>query len=245
MAIFYSTGHTDALVHAIRMLHNAGVEFVPCPDRQVTHLLLPVLSFEADGRIKGGGSLEALLWQLPADVTVIGGGLSRPELADYKTVDLLQDPAYVADNAAITAHCAIELAARELPVVWTDCPVLVVGWGRIGKHLARLLERLGAQVTVTARKETDLALLRSMGYRATRIEDIDTRIFRLILNTVPQMLLPVCPGNAVKIDLASRLGIGGSDVLWARGLPGKCAPESSGALIAKTVLQQLDKEGAL
>ena len=75
MAIFYSTGHTDALVHAIRLLHDAGVEFVPCPDRNVTHLLLPVPSFDPDGRIKGGCSLEALLWQLPEDVTVIGGGL--------------------------------------------------------------------------------------------------------------------------------------------------------------------------
>lgn len=245
MAIFYSTGHTDALVYAIRMLHNAGVEFVPCPDRQVTHLLLPAPSFDTEGLIKGGGSLESLLWQLPPDVTVIGGGLSRPELAGYQTVDLLQDAAYVAENAAITAYCAMELAAQELPVVWKDCPVLVIGWGRIGKHLARLLERLGAKVTVAARKQTDRALLQSMGYVAQDIADIDTRAHRLIFNTVPEMILPSCPGSAVKVDLASRLGMGGCDVLWARGLPGKYAPESSGALIAQTVLRQLQKEGTL
>lgn len=245
MAIFYSTGHTDALVHAIRMLHNAGIEFVPCPDRQVTHLLLPAPSFASDGRIKGGGSLEALLWQLPPDVTVIGGGLSQPELAEYKTIDLLQDPAYVADNAAITAYCAIELAAQKLPVVWQDCPVLVIGWGRIGKHLARLLERLGAKVTVAARKETDRALLQSMGYVAQDIPQIDPREYSLVFNTVPEMLLPGCPGNAVKIDLASQPGIGGSDVIWARGLPGLYAPESSGALIARTVLRLLQKEDML
>lgn len=245
MAIFYSTGNTDALVHAIRVLHNAGVEFVPCPDRQVTHLLLPVPSFEADGRIKGGGSLEALLWQLPPDVTVIGGGLARPELVGYQTVDLLQDAAYVAENAAITAYCAIELAAQKLPVVWQDCPVLVIGWGRIGKHLARALDRLGAKVTVAARKEADRAMLQSMGYVAQDIGDMVPQEHRLIFNTVPQLLLPSCPGSAVKIDLASQPGIGGSDVIWARGLPGKCAPESSGALIAKTVLVQLQKEGAL
>ena len=245
MAIFYSTGHTDALVYAIRMLHDAGVEFVPCPDRHVTHLLLPAPSFDTDGMIKGGGSLEALLWQLPPDVTVIGGMLERPELTGYKTKDLLQDAAYVADNAAITAYCAIEMAAQQLPVVWKDCPVLVIGWGRIGKHLARLLERLGAKVTVAARKGTDRALLQSMGYVAQDIADIEPREHKLIFNTVAHMLLPNCPGSAIKIDLASQLGMGGCDVQWARGLPGKYAPESSGALIARTVLRQLQQEGAL
>lgn len=245
MAIFYSAGHTEALVYAIRMLHDAGVEFLPCPDRHVTHLLLPIPSFDSDGRIKGGGSLEALLWQLSDEVTVIGGMLDRPELENYRTVDLLEDPSYVSENAAITAYCATTLAAQTLSVVWKDCPVLIVGWGRIGKCLARLLEKLGAQVTVSARKETDRAMLRAMGYTAVDTTDMQTDKFRLIFNTVPEMLLPNCPGNAVKIDLASRPGIGGKDVIWARGLPGKDAPESTGILIARTVLAQLCREGSL
>lgn len=245
MAIFYSTGHTDALVHGIRLLHDAGVEFLPCPDRHVTHLLLPVPSFESDGTIKGGGSLEALLWQLPREVVVVGGMLEHPDLAGYQTIDLLQDASYVAENAAITAYCAIRLAAQRLPMVWKDCKVLVVGWGRIGKSLARLLERLDADVTVAARKETDRALLRAFGYHAIATEALDTRDYHVIFNTVPQMVLPQCPGRALKIDLASRRGLGGDDVIWARGLPGKDAPESAGALIAQTVLRMLDEEDLL
>lgn len=233
------------MVYAIRLLHDAGVEFLPCPDRQVTHLLLPIPSFDPDGRIKGGTSLEALLWQLPEDVTIIGGGLKRPELGTYKTVDLLNDPAYLSENAAITAYCAVELAAQRLPVVWKDCPVLIVGWGRIGKCMARLLDKLDARVTVAARKEADRAMLRAMGYAAVDIPDITTEGFRLIVNTVPEMILPSCVGNAIKLDLASQPGIGGADVLWARGLPGKYAPESSGELIARTVLQKLREDGEL
>lgn len=245
MAIFYSTGHSSALVYAIRMLHDAGVEFLPCPDQHVTHLLLPIPSFDSEGRISGGGSLEALLWQLPKDVTVIGGGLSRPELEDYNTIDLLQDPEYLSENAAITAYCAVALAAQNLPVIWKNCPVLIVGWGRIGKCLARLLDRLDAAVTVAARKETDRALLRAMGYMAADTADMTTEKYRLIVNTVPEMVFHCCQGNALKIDLASKPGIGGTDVLWARGLPGKDAPESSGALIGRTVLAKLQQEGAL
>jgi hypothetical protein len=41
--------------------------------------------------------------------------------------------------------------------------------------------------------------------------------------------------DCLKIDLASQIGIEGDDVLWARGLPGKDAPESAGWLIARTI----------
>ena len=245
MAIFYSTGHTAALVHAIRMLHDNGVEFLPCPDRHATHLLLPVPSFDPDGRIKGGGSLEALLWQLPEDVVIIGGMLDRPELAKYQTVDLLEDPGYVAENAAITAYCAIRLAMQQLPVMLKHCPTLIVGWGRIGKCLARLLRQMDATVTIAARKEADRAMIGALGYTAVDTDGIDPRPYRLIFNTAPQMVLAHCPGNSLKIDLASKPGIGGNDVIWARGLPGKDAPESSGALIAKTVLHYINKENAV
>ena len=46
----------------------------------------------------------------------------------------------------------------------------------------------------------------------------------------------------MKIDLASVKGMEGGDVIWARGLPGKDAPESSGVLIGKTVLRLAMKE---
>lgn len=245
MAIFYAAGHTDALVHAIQKLHDAGIEFLPCPDRHATHLLLPVPSFDTDGRIKGGGSLESLLWQLPEDVIIIGGMLDRPELAKYQVIDLLKDPGYVAENAAITAYCAIRLAMQQLPVMLKHCPTLIVGWGRIGKCLARLLRQMDASVTVAARKETDRAMAKALGYAAVDTDGLNPRPYRLIFNTAPEMVLAQCPGNSLKIDLASKPGIGGADVIWARGLPGKDAPESSGALIAQTVLHYINKENAV
>ena len=64
----------------------------------------------------------------------------------------------------------------------------------------------------------------------------------MIFNTVPALVLPDAPADALKIDLASKPGIGGTDVLWARGLPGKFAPESAGKLIAQTVLRLLKEE---
>ena len=240
--IFYCAGNSRAQIYAAAFLMEEGVSLLPCPDHTVTHLLLPVPSFEPDGSIKGGGDLGDILAKLPKTVTVIGGNLNRPELSEYEVLDLLEDPWYLARNASITAHCTLELALAKLPVTLEKCPVLVIGWGRIGKCLAKLLHGLGACVTVAARKESRRVMIEALGYKSCPIEEIHAENYRLIINTVPAMVLPAAPGTALKIDLASQPGIGGAGVLQARGLPGLLAPESSGALIAQLVSQWLKEK---
>lgn len=240
--VFYCAGDSKALIYTAAFLSEAGATFLPYPDHSVTHLLLPVPSFTTDDSIKGGGELSPILAQLPKTVTVIGGGLRRPELFGYEVLDLLEDPLYLARNASITAHCALELALAKLPVTLEKCPVLVVGWGRIGKCLAKLLKGLGADVTVAARKESRRVMIEALGYRSCTMEGIHTEHYRLIINTVPAMILPNAAGTALKIDLASVPGMTGRDVLWAKGLPGLLAPESSGALIAQTISQWIEEK---
>lgn len=241
-AKFHLIGHTAAIIYAAATLHDAGYPLLPYPDPEATHLILPVPSFEPDGGVRGGGDILQILSLLPKNITVIGGNLDRPELESYKKIDLLKDPYYTAENAAITAHCAVKLAMHKLPATFDGQSVLVIGWGRIGKCLARLLAALGAKVTVAARKEADRSILLALGYGAVDTENIDTAPYRVVFNTVPVMTVPFCFGNALKIDLASKPGIGGSDVIWARGLPGKDAPESSGELIAKTIIRLMEEE---
>lgn len=240
--IFYAAGQTDALNYAVGILERHRVCFCDSPSPQVTHLLLGVPAFRPDGALQGGGSLERALALLPENITVVGGNLNATTLIPYKKIDLLADPLYLAENARITAYCAIRQAMDRLTVTLWQCPVLVVGWGRIGKCLAQLLKQMGADVTVSARKETDLAALISLGYSVRNSENLsdDLMKYRVIFNTVPVMVLPqeaVCREGCLKIDLASRQGIGGENVIWAKGLPNKDAPESSGALIANTILR--------
>lgn len=241
--IFYTAGYTDALKYAVRTMQKRGCIFAEKPDSSVTDLILPTPAFDPDGTLKGGGVLADILAQLPEDITIYGGNLQKlPE--NYKTVDLLQDPFYLAENADITAHCGVKLAMSKLPVTLKSCPVLVVGWGRIGKCLAKLLWDLGAIVTVAARKESDRAMLSALGYdteNTTFSGGYGLLRYRIIFNTVPVMVLPkeltqYCHRDCLKIDLASAPGIEGDDVIWARGLPNKDAPESSGELIARTIL---------
>ena len=249
--IFYPINHSPVLLAAGETLKRKGYGVVSHPCESVTHLLLPVPSFDDAGNLKGGSSLDDALSHLPRSVTVIGGNLPKDRLDGYKTIDLLKDPTYLADNAAITAYCAVRLAMMELPVMLRGSQVLIIGWGRIGRCLAALLWALEADVTIAARKETDRAMAHALGYHVEDASALGHNLngFRLIFNTAPAPVLSEeqvshCRDNCLKIDLASTLGISGSHVIWARGLPGKDAPESSGKLIAKTAIRLIEKEKA-
>ena len=241
---FYVSASGGALAYAANALQEKGCQFATEPDTSVTHLLLNVPSFSDDGTLRDGGNIEPLLDGLSENIKIFGGNIQYPALREYTTVDLLQDPVYVAENARITAHCAVQLAMEKLPVTLYDQPVLVVGWGRIGKCLAQLLCALGARVAVAARKESDRAILTALGYDTVnpQTQGYELVRYRVIFNTAPEMVfdrsaLQYCAPDCLKIDLASRPGLEGDDVVWARGLPGKMAPQSAGELIAKTVLR--------
>ncbi len=234
--LLYPVGSTEALRTAVSILHKEGVPLIDHPAPEITHLLLDVPSFAPDGSLRGGGDVERVLERLPTEVIVVGGSLNHPALQNHRTVDFLQDQSYLADNAVITAHCALSVAAPLLKTTLTDTSVLVIGWGRIGKCLAKLLNGIGADVTVAARKETDRAMLRALGYQAVDLSG-PLSPYGLIFSTVPAPIFTGKSTNGIQIDLASKRGLSGKDVIWARGLPGIHAPESSGRCIAETFLR--------
>lgn len=244
--IFFPINQSPVLRAASEALKSRGYGVVGCPCESVTHLLLPVPSFDDSGNIKGGGDPDTVLSRLPKSVTVVGGNIPNGRFPGYKILDLLKDPTYLAANASITAYCALGLAMTELPVVLRGCKTLILGWGRIGRCLAALLWALEADVTIAARKETDRAMAEALGYRAVDPGKLDRDLneYRLIFNTAPAPVLcreqtAHCREDCLKIDLASKPGIEADHILWARGLPGKNAPESSGKLIARSVIRLL------
>lgn len=238
MPIFWSLCKSASGHLACEALQSKGwkLQDAPGPDTQSILLDIP-----------GSRSLDPDFGLLPEGCRVFGGNLSGRVPDRLQTMDLLQDPMFLAKNADITARCALRLVCSNLEETLLGLPALVLGWGRIGKCLARHLKNIGAEVSVFARKESDRALLNALGYPSISQEKLADILpdHRVILNTVPAPILSMADteklSDCLLIDLASIPGIESPHVISARGLPGKKAPISAGNLIAETV-ERLWKE---
>lgn len=200
---------------------------------------------------------------IPAGKAVYGGSIPQNmyDMAQRRGIrlsDYLKQEELALLNAIPTAEGAIQIAMEELPMTIHDLPVLILGAGRIGSALAMRLRGLGAQVTVSARRETDFARMYSAGYRCLDTRKLAGQLhaFPLIINTVPadilsRAVLADCAPDTLLLDLASGAGGVCEDakdlcrVIHALSLPGKVAPKSAAAAIAQTVRHMLEREGLL
>ena len=220
-----------AMEYAVQILQAKGYQISQFPSGESLHLLLPVPSFP-----DGWDYLNPMLESLPKEVTVYGGFLNVPPLIGYKRVDFLADPYYLAKNATITAECTIEIVENILHQNVSGHSVLILGWGRIGKCLGKFLQQKGAKITIATRKITDLAMIEALGYHAMPLQDLKPGT-EFIINTIPAMILEKVPSDSIAIELASKPGMMGNNIISARGLPGKMRPLESGKLIAETFLR--------
>lgn len=150
----------------------------------------------------------------------------------------------------------MQIAMEELATTIFGLDVLIIGYGRISKVLSRTLASLGANVTVSARKFSDLAWIEANGYHPAHTNALEEVIgnVQLIVNTVPaavlnEELLSQVRKGCLLIDLASKPG--GIDfntanklglkAIWALSLPGKVAPISAGKIIYDTI-QNIESE---
>ncbi len=191
---------------------------------------------------------------------LIFGGLFPDEIklmAKNKNISLLDYynfEEFQIRNSIPTAEGALEIALREMPITLYGTKSLVLGYGRISKVLSPMLKAMGSEVFLSSRKKESMLWSEISGFNSINTSSISESLgdFDLIINTVPSLLLkgdllkklkPDCliidlasrPGG-VDIKSASELGI---RVIWALGLPGKCAPVSAGHIIGNTILSML------
>ncbi len=161
-------------------------------------------------------------------------------------------------NAIPTAEGAIEIAMRETPITINGSNCLILGNGRIGKTLGKMLTGIGAEVTVCVRKPRDAAYARANHEKVFFFRDLDRKIgeYDIIFNTVPFCVvgykaLQNTAADSLIIDLASKPGGVdfdtakqlGKKVIWALSLPGKVAPQTAGDFIYETILNILEELG--
>ena len=175
-------------------------------------------------------------------------GIAKPvieELAARFHVRLIQTAEI--DEVAIlnsipTAEGAIFRAMQELPVTIHGSRTVVVGYGRCGITLARMLQGIGRVVRVVAREGGQLARAHEAGLQVDRLEALGAAVedARIVFNTVPggaaitRETLKRMRKDAVVIDIVSAPG--GTDFAAARelgvkamlelGLPGQRRPRS-------------------
>lgn len=215
--------------------------------------------------------LTKLLDSIPNNVPIIGGRFSPAfksfaDSKNFKIIDYFESEELQIKNAVPTAEGALAIAMNELPITIRGARVAVIGYGRVGKILAEILNSLGAHVTVAARKNMDLAWAYNYRCDTLKIEIRDGKSsliklgsgYDVIFNTVPYWLfdgnvLPHICKNTLIIDLASAPGgvdtraasDCGVKVIWALSLPGKCSPFTAGEIICDSILNILSKEGIL
>ena len=153
-------------------------------------------------------------------------------------------------NSIPTAEGAIQRAMEQLPVTLHGSRVVVVGYGRCGVTLARMLGGIGARVRVVTRAAAQRARAYEMGFEAEGLERLPQSVAdaRAIFNTVPALLLTrtvleAMRKDAVIIDVAQAPG--GTDFEAAAelgikafldlGIPGKVAPETAGEILARVI----------
>lgn len=187
---------------------------------------------------------------------LIGGKITKKiqnlgTIYNIPIVDYFEREELTVLNAIPTAEGAVELAMRELPITIHGSCALVLGFGRVGKALAKTLYALGADTFVEARKFEDLSWIKCYGYHGVYLPDLPAQLgeFDMIFNTIPyeiltrEMLeklrkdclvvdLASLPGG-VDFDAAQQLGV---RAISALSLPGKVAPQTAGEMIAHTII---------
>lgn len=159
-------------------------------------------------------------------------------------------------NAIATAEGTLEIVIDETAETVFGSKVLITGFGKVAKAVARIFNSLGADVAICARRAEALAEAYCERYKTLDFNGLKTSVcdYDVIINTVPALVfdkdvLELVKDDSLIIDLASKPG--GVDfesagnlnkkVIWALSLPGKVAPVTSGKIIYETINSILEE----
>lgn len=265
-----------ARVKVVGLPVDEGRGFDVCPDipaalEGVQAVILPVPGINDRGELYSAFSGRPLtlsgdqLSVLPVGAPVLVG-VARKALAEMvsgcglRLVEVMKLDEVAILNSIPSAEGAIQMAMENSDITIHGSRSLVLGLGRTGMTLARILAALGSRTTVVARKAAVRARAFEMGLDAVDFSSFENEAAGadFLFNTVPAMVLDrrvlarLSPA-ALIIDLASspggtdfkeaeRLGI---KAILAPGLPGKVAPRTAGEILAAVVPRILVEELAL
>lgn len=180
------------------------------------------------------------------------------ELYNVKYYDLYEREELAILNAIPTVEGCVMIAIEKIPITLHSSHILILGFGRIGKLLAKTLKAFESNLYVAARKIPDLTWIKALGYFPVHLEQLKNCIGKmdLIINTIPapilgEMVLDNVKKDSLIIDLASKPG--GVDFEYAKSigiraihalsLPGKVAPKTSAEYLIEALYNTFDEMG--
>lgn len=233
----------ECIILPLPALSKDGILNAPLSKR--VHTISEVLSVAKPNQIICAGKIDEII-----KITAAERGL--------KIFDYLEREEFAIANAVATAEGAIQIMMEETSITLSKAKCLIIGYGRIGKTLASRLKGIDADVTVSARKCSDIAWIEAYGYKAANTNFLDGTLaeYDIVINTVPAYVMNYLRLSELKkdclcLDLASKPG--GIDfseasklgikTIWALSLPGEVAPVSSGKAIKETVYNIMREQG--
>lgn len=139
--------------------------------------------------------VEDLLKNIQGKTLIAGSiGPNTQNLAkqyNVKIIDLLKREELAVLNTISTAEGTIQIAMEETAKTIHGSNILVMGFGRIGKILSKMLDGIGANVYAEARKNEDIAWIKAYGYHAIYLNELKENLskFDIIINTIPSLIL--------------------------------------------------------
>jgi len=175
---------------------------------------------------------------------------------NIKFFDLYEKEELAILNAIPTVEGCLMIAIEKMPITLHSSNILILGYGRIGKVLAKVLRGFEANIYVASRKSSDLTWCKAFGFLPVRLCDIAEYVNKmdLIINTIPAVVVTKevidrMRADTLVIDLASKPG--GVDFEYARekdievvhalSLPGKVAPVTAAKYISEVLLSLLEE----
>lgn len=227
--------NADIVVGPLPLSSNGEYINTPFSDNKIT---IEELLDNLDGKILIAGSIKQDVYD-------------KIEGRDITIYDIIKREELAVLNAISTAEGAIQIAINETPRNLHGNNVLVLGFGRIGKVLSKMLDGIGARVSCEARKTTDLAWIKAYGYEPINLIELKENLsrFDIIINTIPYVvldkdMLEEVKKDALIIDLASNPGGVDRNAIkelgikfnWALSLPGKVSPITSAEFMKETLI---------
>ena len=226
--------NSDIVIGPIPITSNNVDINTPFSDKRVT---LEDLAKTLNGKKLIAGNIKQELYQLTQNEKV-------------EIIDILNREELVVLNSISTAEGAIQIIMEETAKTVHGSNVLILGFGKLGKILAKMLDGLGANVNCETKENVDLAWIKAYGYKPIHPKEMSSELsnFDIIINTVPAMILDESKLKLLKkdcliLDLAPNPGgvdkaaakNEGIKTIWALSIPGKVAPLTSAEFIKDTI----------